>query len=282
MAGLAALIPQHQDVEEDLGVEEANRFVLCLFKIKDGEKPGAMKLLSVFEETVRRSDGHIQLRSHHPSSWDIFEGIDHSVEPNHLNPAVFDFNCVILAGFKDQDAVHKWWNSDEVFEILKYRSPMEKIGLHIIEGLQESFDVLEHNRIAFGDKLILFEFVQMLAFKPVQQYVDTYKRVAHDMRKSTDFLDCNLLFSEAVCGCLMNEFPLDAACASTWRMKTDANIWYDSEPYQQILTPLRKHRANCLSVLIPMFEDKIDEYEKARKMLNKQTEQKQVLKLLNK
>jgi hypothetical protein len=279
---LAALIPTTEEIDEDQGVEEPNRFVLCLFKIQDGSKPAAMKLLSVFEETVRSNDGHIQLRSHNPESWEIFEGRDHHVEPNHLNPAVFDFNCVLLAGFKDQEAVHKWWNSDQVFDVLKYRTGLEKMGFYIIEGLQESFDVLEHNRLAFGDKMVLFEFVQMLAFKPVQQYVDTYKKVAHEIRLSMDVMDCNLLFAEAICGVLMNEFPLDAACASTWRNRSDASGWYELEAYQENLVPLRKTYAHCLSVLIPMFEDNVDQYEKARKALNTQSNQKTILKLLNK
>merc|ERR1712224_899036 len=160
---------------------------------------------------------------------------------------------------------------------------MEKMGLFVIEGLQESFDILEHNRLAFGDKLVLFEFVQMLAFRPVQQYVDTYKRIAHEVKQSNDVpIDCKLLFAEAVSGVLMNEFPLDAACASTWRNPAGAALWREMEEYIQILKPMRKHKAHCLSLLIPMFEDIIDQYQKARKAVSSQQVQSKVLRLLNK
>merc|ERR1719401_806048 len=190
------------------------------------------------------------------------DGREHNVEPNHLNPAVFDCNAVVILGFKSSSDVHGWWNSDEVFEILKWRSCMEKIGLFLIDGLQESCDFTDRQRAAFGDRIMLLELIKMESFKPMQQYVDSYKRFAE--AAGTDLgQKCNLYFAEGVSGVLMNEFPLEAACASSWRSKAEVNVWYDSEMYQNLLLPQRSQFSRCFAVVLPIFEEKLEELGKA-------------------
>lgn len=39
-------------------------------------------------------------------------------EPNHLNPAIFDCDSILVAGFWDLEQVHSWWASDEVVLLL--------------------------------------------------------------------------------------------------------------------------------------------------------------------
>eukprot|EP00415_Alexandrium_ostenfeldii_P001394 UN1394 len=190
------------------------------------------------------------------------DGQDHFVEPNHLHPAAFDFNCFIVCGFQTLDEVHLWWNSDEMFEIVKDRDAIEKMGIFEIQGLRPSIDVDDRSRFTIGDRFIMLELMKSEAFKPMQDYVDSYQRVTERFNYTK-----NLLFAEGVSGVLMNEYPLDSACSSGWRSKADARNWYDTDRYQRELMPLRKEYARCLTLLVPIFEDRIEDFERARKML---------------
>merc|ERR1711972_262883 len=109
------------------------------------------------------------MRSDWPQSWDIIDGGDHFVEPNHLSPAIFDFNSVMIIAFHSVDELHKWRDSDSVFELLKFRQAIEKMGIFVLEGLAESWDISDSKKLAFGDKLCLLEFHKLLSFKPMQQ-----------------------------------------------------------------------------------------------------------------
>lgn len=243
--------------------EEVDQFVICLFKYRDRASPQADQFVSEFMKTVNGCGGNVHVWSDDTASWDIVDGRDNFAEPNHLNPAIFDFNCLVVCGFHGLEEVNVWWNSDEIFNLLKGRDPMQKIGAYIVDGLQKSIDVSERNRYSFPERLILFEFMKIEAFKPMQQYVDNYKRFTENLKMSN-----NLLFAEGVSGVLMNEFTLDAACASSWKMKTDAHYWYETELYQKHLMPLRMEYARCFTVLVPIFrEERIDDLERARKML---------------
>jgi len=247
--------------------EEADYFVICLFKCRQEASAASAQFVGDFAQSVRGCGGNIHLRSDKAKDWDILDGRDHHAQPNHLSPAIFDFNCVVLAGFHRLEDVHLWWSSDSVFSILKLRQPIEKMGIFIVEGLQRSVDLLERNRFHFGDRILFFEFVSNLAFRPIQQYVDDYKRFSENASRDAG-VDCRLLFAESTSSVLMNEFPLDAVCASSWRMKSDAHAWYDTDLYQEHLMPLRSEHARCLSVLIPMFpEDRVDDFERAKKTL---------------
>jgi len=234
---------------------EVDQFVVCLFKRNEKLHDAAHMFVNNLERTVRDSGGHIQIRTDKPKDWEIFDGKDNFTEPNHLNPAIFDFNCIMVAGFHTTHDVHSWWNSDPMFEILKYRSSVEKMGVYVLEGLQQSYDVSDHSKVAFGERLVLMEFINMMSFKPVQQYVDNYRLFAD--RSLTEIgMDCNLLFAEGVSGVLMNEFPLDAAIASFWRMKSDAQFFYDSDSYQRQLMSLRRDYSRSFVLVVPMFDEK--------------------------
>merc|ERR1712187_788428 len=93
----------------------------------------------------------------------------------------------------------------------------------------------------------------MQAFKPVQHYVDSYKRYSERALQEIG-IDCNLLFAEGVNVTLMSEFPLEAACASAWRMRQDSNFWYDAEICQKQLLPLRNEYAVSLALVAPIFD----------------------------
>jgi uncharacterized protein (DUF1330 family) len=234
---------------------KADHFVVCLFKPHEKMQDAAAQFILRVEATVRGSGGKIQIKTDKPKEWELFDGKDNFTEPNHLNPAIFDFNCVMVAGFRNTHDVYAWWNSDPVFEILKYRSPVEKMGVYVVEGLQRSYDVSDHNKVAFGERLVFMEFINMQSFKPVQQYVDNYRIYAERTMQEIG-IECNLLFSEGVSGVLMNEFPLDACVASFWRMKSDAQFFYDSESYQRQLLVLRRDYSRSFAMLCPMFDER--------------------------
>jgi len=234
---------------------QADHFVVCLFKRDENMREAAHHFIDKVEATVRDSGGKIQIKTDKPGDWEIFDGKDNFSEPNHLNPAIFDFSCVMVAGFPTMDDVHAWWNSDSLFEILKYRSPIEKMGIYVMEGLIRSYDISDHSKVAFGERLVFMEFINMQSFKPVQQFVDNYRLFA-ERTLSEIGMACNLVFSEGVSGVLMNEFPLDACVASFWRMKSDAQFFYDSETYQKQLLVLRRDFSRSFAMVCPMFDER--------------------------
>lgn len=244
---------------------EVDIFGLCLFKRSaEVDRRAQLEYINTFEKSVRSYGGNIQLRSDYPQSWDIIDGKDQHVEPNHLNPAIFDVNSVMIIAFPSRDEMTMWWDSDLVFELLKFRQPIEKMGIFIFEGLAQSWDIGDSRKVAFGDKICLLEFHKMLSFKHMQQYVDDYKRFAERAPKEIG-MPCNLLFSEGVSGVLANEFPLEAACASTWRIKTDVHLWYDTEMYQESLYPVRNEFARTLTLMLPLHEERLEDLNAARK-----------------
>mmetsp|Transcript_31828 Transcript_31828/g.56180 ORF Transcript_31828/g.56180 Transcript_31828/m.56180 type:complete len:271 (+) Transcript_31828:98-910(+) len=245
---------------------EVDQFVIILFKSNEADKMGALDFINRVEDSIRDWEGNIQLRTDKPKDWEIFDGKDHFREPNHLNPAIFDLNCIMVAGFRSTIDVHAWWNSDQVFSLLKYRSSIDKMGVFIVEGLQSSYDVIDEKRVAFGERLVLLELINMEAFKPVQQYVDNYRLFSE--RALTEIgMDCNLFFAEAISGVLMNEYPLDACCASSWRMRSDAQFWYDSDYYTTQLLPLRQDFSRSFTILVPMVDERMP-WETKKKLAN--------------
>jgi len=239
---------------------EADQFVVMLFKRCEADAPTrieAIQFIENIQQTVHAHGGKIQVRTQRPLEWEVFDGRDNFVEPNHLNPAIFDFNAMVVAGFRSTDDVHVWWSSDEIFQLLKYRSCIEKLGIFVVEGLQACFDVNSQTKVAFGERLILMEFMSMQAFKPTQQYVDAY-RLFSEKAITEIGMDCNLIFAESVGGVLMNEFPLDAVCASSWRLKSDAHFFYDSDIYQHKLMALRKDFTRSCVICMPMIDEKFE------------------------
>lgn len=245
---------------------DADVFVVCLLKRMESEEllldalSPSLGFVELLADTMRQCRGKIQLLSHRPESWEVYEGKDHLVEPNHLNPAVFDFNCIVLAAFEDEEAVHSWWNSDLAFEVMKQRKTIETMGVYIIDGVSRGWDIDDYTKMAFGDRFVMFEFLKMVNFKPVQQYVDNYRRYAEATK-------CHSLFSDGVKNMLINEFPLDAVCGTSWRQKLDAKLWHHSDTFQNQMVPQREGCALCLALLVPMHEATVDDYEKARKHL---------------
>eukprot|EP00425_Heterocapsa_triquetra_P030804 CAMPEP_0195116494 /NCGR_PEP_ID=MMETSP0448-20130528/112060_1 /TAXON_ID=66468 /ORGANISM="Heterocapsa triquestra, Strain CCMP 448" /LENGTH=263 /DNA_ID=CAMNT_0040153657 /DNA_START=25 /DNA_END=816 /DNA_ORIENTATION=- len=242
---------------------EADMFVVCMFRRAEGSGLAGLHFTSEFESTIRENGGNVQLRTDKPQNWDIIDGQDHHIEPNHLNPAIFDFNSLVLAGFNTAEQMHTWWNSDKMFELLKYRGDIEKMGIFTCDGLQQSFDSADRQKMNFGDRIMLFEFVKLLAFKPMQNYVDAYKR-ASETAVNDIGAECNLFFAESISGVLMNEFPLEAACASSWRGKAEARLWCDADKYQDELYPLRKQYSNSLALLVPIYEERLEDLQKQK------------------
>lgn len=248
---------------------ENDLFVVCLFKCNETDPHSGLAFIDDLEETVAKCDGKVQLRTDMPKDWEIFDGKDNFREPNHLNPAIFHFQSIMIAGFSSTKDVVAWWNSDIVFELLKYRTAVEKMGVFTIEGLRQSYDVTDDRKAAFGERLALLEFMNMQSFKPVQQYVDNYRLFAE--RSLTELgMDCNLFFADGVSGVLMNEFPLDAVCGSSWRMKTDAQFFYDSDSYQRQLMYLRREYSRSVVMLVPMIDERQSTLHRQRQARKKQ------------
>ncbi|CAE8675651.1 unnamed protein product, partial [Polarella glacialis] len=231
---------------------EAEHFVILVFKKREDDTAAATQIINCLEDEIRAHGGKIQLRNDRPEQWEILDGQDNYLEPNHLNPAIFDFDTIMLAAFQSSEYVQTWWNSDAVFNLLKYRVSVEKMGIFTVDGLIPAFDVQFKSKMAFGDKLMFLEFLKLKAFKPMQQYVDNYKRFASQAVKDIGTA-CHLLFAEGISGVLMNDFPIEAACASSWRTRQDAHMWYESNTYQEKLMPDRSNYARCFTLVVPIF-----------------------------
>lgn len=248
-----ALVPL--DSSADTAV--ADTFVVLLLRAHEDCEEGARHFVTAMEKSVRIHGGKMQMRNDVPKHWQILDGVEHMKAPNHLSPALFDADAILVGAFSCSELLQTWWSSDEVFCLMKARAPMEKIGVFAFDGLQRAYDVRDRSRVgvAFDDKFILIEFIKMQAFKPVQHYVDSYKRLSE--RPGVELgISCNVLFAEGVSVILMNEFPLEAACASTWQIKADAMLWYDAEIYQKHLMPLRREYAVSSALLAPLFEER--------------------------
>mmetsp|Transcript_43478 Transcript_43478/g.101557 ORF Transcript_43478/g.101557 Transcript_43478/m.101557 type:complete len:264 (+) Transcript_43478:108-899(+) len=232
----------------------AEQFLLGLFKKHPDQKVAAERFLAGLEAKIRAYGGKVCVRSDQVALWDVMDGKDHNIEPNHLDPAVFDFDTVLVASFKDLEAVHSWWSSDQVFEQMKHRACLTKMSLHTVDGLVAGFEGTKQ-RAAMGDKLMLLEISKVEAFRPMQRYVDMYKHLAIKAHKDIGTV-CNLLFAEGISGVLMNDFPVQAVCASCWRTRSDVISWYEAPNYQQDLMPLRYDFARCYTVAVPMWEDR--------------------------
>eukprot|EP00928_Gymnodinium_smaydae_P073814 TRINITY_DN56948_c0_g1_i1.p1 TRINITY_DN56948_c0_g1~~TRINITY_DN56948_c0_g1_i1.p1 ORF type:complete len:275 (-),score=48.93 TRINITY_DN56948_c0_g1_i1:287-1111(-) len=229
-------------------------FVLCLFKCRADCAEKAGDIIRSLESSIRDKGGTIQMRCDEPKNWHIVDGKDNFKEANHLSPAVFDVEAIVMGAFSTTELIHAWWTSEEVFEIMKWREPVEKMGVYVFDGLQTARDVTETTSLYCSDRFILLELLKMHAFKPVQHYVDCYKRFAERSMQEVG-VECNLLFAEGVRAVLMDEFSLEAACASAWPMRQDMNVFYDSNVYQQELMPMRCDYATCLTMLVPINED---------------------------
>lgn len=236
---------------------QADVYAVCLVNRREGE--AGLKWVDDFVETIRAVPGKIQLLSSKPESWEVWEGKEHLVEPDHLSPAVFGFNSIIVAAFSDEDLIHAWWGSDMVFNVMKHRTPIDTLGVFIFDGLVEATDITDAGRIAFGDKYVLFEFHKMTCFKPVQQYCDNFRRYCEATRVQP-------IFSDSVKNTLVNEFPLDAVCATTWKQLLEAKLWRFSDIFQSTMLPSREQHSLCLGVLVPMSQASLLDIQRARKL----------------
>jgi hypothetical protein len=236
---------------------EMDKFVVIILRLADRADPRSQEFLDGLDCCIRASGGRIQLKSQATEEWQVYDGKDHFTAPNHLSPAIFDFNCIVVAAFRSFEEMYHWWNSEQMFNTLKNRTAAEKIGIYGFEGLRQSFQVTQE-KFAFGDKFIFFEFLNMQSFKPTQLYLDLYQRFSEKAILEIG-MDCNLLFAETANCIFMSEFPLDAMCASSWRLKTDPLFWYDSSSYQQQLFPVRQGSAKSFTVLIPVTDPTVRE-----------------------
>lgn len=235
---------------------EADCFVLCLFKRSEIDMAGGLNFTNAFEKSIRSKGGRIPLKSDNPQKWEVLEGKDQFIEANHLQPAIFDFNSVIIGAMRTAEDIQSWWTSDEVFELLKRKDAILKMGVFIVDGLLKGVDTVARHQFAFGDKIVLLELSKVMSFKPLQLYADNYKRFAANAIKEIG-VPCRLLFAEGAQGVLMNDFPLEVTCASTWRSKADAHLWFAATYYQEVLAPPRMDFSRSLTIIIPMFEDNL-------------------------
>merc|ERR1719421_943968 len=153
-----------------------------------------------------------------------------------------------MLGFESFDQIQAWWKSEELFRCLMNRGPAEKIGIYSFDGLKEL--QVDRERFAFSEKFVYMEFISFHNFKPTQRYMDLYKRFAEKAILEIG-MDCNLLFSETSHDIFLSEFPLDAMCASGWRLKTDPHFWYESSSYQHQLLPWRDKHCVSFAAVIP-------------------------------
>lgn len=257
-SSLGALLLASAEAEHEVPIK-ASVFVVCLTKRNPDKAAESEVFFKNFENAVRNQGGMIQMRSNSSTNWHIVDGKDHWKAPNHLNPAIFDFDAMVIAAFPDHTDLMTWWASDEMFKLMKERSAIQKFGVFCCDGVHQGWDVLDRNKSVYGEKFIFLEFIKMEAFKPVQHYVDCYKRYSERALQEIG-IECSLLFADSVTTVLMNEFPVEAICASCWRMRMDCNFWYDAEMYQRELLPLRRNYAKSLSLVSPIYEELTTEF----------------------
>eukprot|EP00933_Yihiella_yeosuensis_P038416 TRINITY_DN3234_c0_g5_i1.p1 TRINITY_DN3234_c0_g5~~TRINITY_DN3234_c0_g5_i1.p1 ORF type:complete len:284 (-),score=50.48 TRINITY_DN3234_c0_g5_i1:226-1077(-) len=246
--------------------EEADQFLLCVFKknTECDDWAAPIKYITKMEGSMKKYGATIQLRSDRPENWEILDGQDNYVEPNHLNPAIFDFDSILLAGFKTTQDVYTWWTSEEVFELMKWREPLDKLGVFVIEGMTKAVDPFSKQTGVFGDKHMYFELMKQQSFQPMQYYCDNYKRLIYQGMKEMGVVS-TICFAEGVGGVLMSDFPIEAACASAWKTKADIHGWFESNIYQKNLYGTRMEYSKSVTMIVPLMEDRIDNYEKVRK-----------------
>eukprot|EP00927_Polykrikos_kofoidii_P067203 TRINITY_DN62716_c0_g1_i1.p1 TRINITY_DN62716_c0_g1~~TRINITY_DN62716_c0_g1_i1.p1 ORF type:complete len:276 (-),score=53.92 TRINITY_DN62716_c0_g1_i1:122-949(-) len=238
-------------------------FLVCVTRKHENCDEAARLFVKGMQQTIRTRGGKVQVSSGDPKNWVFLDGKDNFKEPNHLNPAIFNFDSIVMFAFSSTEELGAWWSSDEVFELMKHREAIEKIGLFAVDGLQPGYDVQDRSLLFSGEKFVLLEFMKLDAFKPVQHYVDCYKRCAERSNQEVG-IECNLLYAESVSATFMGEFPLDAVCASTWRMRSDAHYFYDSNAYQETLAPLRHEYSKSVALICPIHEDVSPEHSKSQ------------------
>lgn len=231
----------------------ADKFVVCIFRFSDPRGAEATAFLETLEKCIAQNEGKVVLRSQAWEEWQVYDGGNNFIAPNHLNPAIFDFNTIMLVGFESFNAVQSWWKSEEMFSCLMRRSAAEKIGIYSFEGLREL--QTNNERFSFSEKFVYMEFISIQNFRPCQRFLDLYKRFSEKAILEIG-MDCNLLFSDTAHDVFMSEFPLHAMCASGWRLKTDPHFWYDSSSYKQQLLSWREENSVSFAAVIPAVDPK--------------------------
>jgi len=235
--------------------EAFDTFVLCLIKSVDGADAEDIRdFVEHLELSVRALSGKVQLVSVDSREWLVFDGEEHLVAPDHLSEAYFGFDCLLVCAFGSIDAVHRWWSSDEVFEVLKHRSAIEKLGIHAIDGNLPGFDVTNLEKFNYGDKFMLLELMGMQNFKPMHAYLSEFKRFVDQSQAAKKKTESKLVFADSVLAALMNEIPLDLTLGTFWRLRDDAIAFHNQEAYQQRLKPLRQEFSRSVVMLVPIFE----------------------------
>lgn len=230
----------------------ADKFVVCIFRFSDPRSAAANAFLEELETCISQNDGKVVLRSQNMDEWQIYDGKDNLIAPNHLSPAIFDVNTIMLLGFESFNAVQAWWKSEEMFGCLMRRAAAEKIGIYSFEGLRE-LQTGDTARFAFAEKFVHMEFLSIQDFRPCQRFLDLYKRFSEKAILEIG-MDCNLLFSDTAHDVFMSEFPLQAMCASGWRLKTDPHFWYESVSYKEQLLGERERNSVSFAAVIPVTD----------------------------
>jgi len=228
-----------------------DKFVVCIFRFSDPSGSEAKQFLERLDSCFSQHDGKVVLRSSCPEDWQVYDGKHNFIAPNHLNPAIFDFNCILLIGFESFNAVQNWWKSEEMFSCLMRRKCAEKIGIYSFDGLRELHHGTE--KFAFAEKFVYMEFLSIQNFRLCQRFLDLYKRFSEKAILEIG-MDCNLLFSDTAHDVFMSEFPLYAMCASGWRLKTDPHFWYDSTSYKHQLQSWREDNSVSFAAVIPVMD----------------------------
>lgn len=230
-----------------------DKFVVCIFRFEEPQGPDAEEFLQTLEATIDQNEGKVVLRSQCPEEWQVYDGKKNLIAQNHLNPAIFDFNAIVVLGFESFNAVQSWWKSEEMFTCLMRRGPAEKIGIYSFDGLREL--QTDTKRFDFSEKFVFMEFISIQNFRPCQRFLDLYKRFSEKAILEIG-MDCHLLFSDTAHDTFMSEFPLQAMCASAWRLKTDPHFWYDSASYRLQLADWREQNSVSFAAVIPVVDQK--------------------------
>mmetsp|Transcript_19762 Transcript_19762/g.44388 ORF Transcript_19762/g.44388 Transcript_19762/m.44388 type:complete len:311 (+) Transcript_19762:140-1072(+) len=238
--------------------------VICLMRRRKEEPAAFASFVKNLEHTVRNNGGKIQVKHKDPEGWDVHDGIQNLKPENHLSQPCFECDCIVVAVFRNDDDVHAWFSCDDMFHLLSERTkPLEKLSIHAVPGLLPGFDLLDQDKVNFGEKFILLELIRFHSSKDMQRYVMDFRRFADEetlaasraLQDGVAIADVKVLFADHISSTYMHEIRLDIATATMWRRKEDAGLFYESDHYQNVLRATREKYSECLTMLLPLTSD---------------------------
>mmetsp|Transcript_27530 Transcript_27530/g.71432 ORF Transcript_27530/g.71432 Transcript_27530/m.71432 type:complete len:272 (-) Transcript_27530:73-888(-) len=246
MAGKQDVMASNEDQIRSEVIASRDTYVLCVFDFEDPADDVASKFITNLLEGIHLYNAEVVLHSRDKDNWHVIEGKQHLEAQDHLSPAIFDFNYMVLTVWDSFPQVQEWWRSNELFSNIKLRhalgQPM-KMGVYSFDGV---FPVEPETC-----RYLFLEFLSFNRFREMQAYLDMYKRYGQKAVLEIG-IDVRVLFCGTPHDTLLSEFPIDGVVATGWKLKTDPSFWFTAPSYRKDLEGLRQQNSTSLTVVIPL------------------------------